>query len=178
MRYIAVFIFASILNYSCGNTPKNINRLDTVVVAYNQAGQYTFNKAIVWTHIDRRFKNAKDLDAVMTEVQQFAIRLPTSKADSSMDSTTHKWIVKDSYPIVFLPDSLSKYLHVIDTLHSAPPPASKPVSMEGTNTVQRVLCLNVGTNVSISTPQYSYYHRDDDWGMQSNTPHFTPLIVK
>jgi hypothetical protein len=36
-----------------------------------------------------------------------------------MDSTGKKLIrVKDSYPQVYLPDSLSKYIHIIDTLHT------------------------------------------------------------
>jgi hypothetical protein len=102
---------------SCGTAPKVSSRQDTVIVAYNQGGQYLFNKAIVWTHMARKFKNDSGLEAEQGIITQFALRLPTSKTDSIRDSTTHSWRVKDSYPIVFLADSLSKYIHIIDTLH-------------------------------------------------------------
>jgi hypothetical protein len=112
-------LLTSILFSSCGKAPKAIKETrDTVVCAYNQGGQYLFNKAIVWTHVGRKFKSDSGLDAEMGPVTQFALRLPTSKADSIRDSTTHSWRVKDSYPIVFLADSLSKYIHIIDTLKS------------------------------------------------------------
>ena len=111
----AVLLFAF---SACQHPVSRVETRDTCVVAYNQGGQYLFNKAIVWTHIGRKFKSDSGLDAEMGPVTQFALRLPTTKADSSMDNTTHSWRVKDSYPAVFLSDSLSKYIHIIDTLHS------------------------------------------------------------
>jgi hypothetical protein len=59
------------------------------------------------------------LQAEMGQITQFSLRLPTTKSDSIIDSATHRLIrVKDSYPIAFLPDSLSHYIHIIDTLHT------------------------------------------------------------
>jgi hypothetical protein len=119
MKHYAPLLALIALSFaSCGTAPKVSSRQDTVIVAYNQGGQYLFNKAIVWTHMGRKFKSDSGLDAEQGIITQFALRLPTSKTDSIRDSTTHSWRIKDSYPIVFLADSLSKYIHVIDTLHS------------------------------------------------------------
>jgi hypothetical protein len=93
--------------------------VDTAIVAYNQNGQYIFNKAIVWTHMGYRLLSDSTPGTKYEAITQFALRLPTSKGDSVIDSVNHKLIrVKDSYPISFLPDSLSKYIHIIDTLHT------------------------------------------------------------
>jgi|SRR5580693_7689160 hypothetical protein len=99
-------------------TKNPINQTDTAIVAYNNGGQYLFNKAIVWTHMGRKFKSDSGLAAEQAQITQFSLRLPTTKADSSMDSATHKWLVKDSYSPIFLSDSLSKYIHIIDTIHT------------------------------------------------------------
>jgi hypothetical protein len=117
MRYFS-FAFLFIAFSACNQSPKVRETRDTCVVAYNQGGQYLFNKAIVWTHMGRKFKSDSGLEAEQGIITQFALRLPTSKTDSIRDSTTHSWRVKDSYPIVFLADSLSKYIHIIDTLKS------------------------------------------------------------
>jgi hypothetical protein len=118
MRYLTLLGLCVVI-FSCNSTPKQINRTDTVIVAYNQNGQYIFNKAIVWTHMGRKFKSDSGLEAEIGVIQQFALRLPTVKSDSVVDTVTHKLIrINDQYPIVFLPDSLSHYLHIIDTLHT------------------------------------------------------------
>jgi hypothetical protein len=121
MRYLSLSVVVLVL-FSCNSGAKsstNASKLDTCVVAYNQNGQYTFNKAIVWTHSGRKFKSDSGLDAEIGTITQFALRLPTTKSDSIIDSTTHKLIrVKDSYSPTFLADSLSKYIHIIDTLHT------------------------------------------------------------
>jgi hypothetical protein len=119
MKYLALFLLATVVNYSCNSGPKPTNTTDTCIVAYNQNGQYLFNKALVWTHMGRKFVSDSGLQAEMGQITQFALRLPTTKSDSIMDSTGKKLIrVKDSYPQVYLPDSLSKYIHIIDTLHT------------------------------------------------------------
>jgi len=118
MRKNSVLLAAVVL-FSCGSKQSHVNQTDTVICAYNQNGQYLFNKAIVWTHTGRKFKSDSGLDAEIGVVTQYQLRLPTTKADSIIDSTTHKLIrIKDSYSGVFLPDSLSHYIHIIDTLHS------------------------------------------------------------
>jgi hypothetical protein len=113
-------VLTSILFSSCGSGPESVREIrDTCVVAYNQGGQYVFNKAIVWTHVGRKFKSDSGLDAEMGTIQQFALRLPTIKADSIMDSVTHRLLrINDRYSPTFLPDSLTHYLHIIDTLHN------------------------------------------------------------
>lgn len=116
-KHLLLLVVAGIV-WGCGAGPKSVNRIDTGVVGYNQQGQYLFNKAIWWTHIGRKFKNDSGLEAEMGQITQFKLRLPTSRADSTRDTLTHKWIIKDSYPVDFLPDSLSKYIHIIDTLHT------------------------------------------------------------
>jgi hypothetical protein len=121
MRYFFVFLLVSIIGLisGCNSSNSSVNRLDTFVVAYNQQGQYLFNKAVAWTHVGRKFVSDSGLQATMGPIQQFKLRLPTTKADSVIDSTTHKLLrIKDSYPVDFLPDSLSKYIHIIDTLHT------------------------------------------------------------
>ena len=120
MRYLSLAVVVLVL-FSCNSGAKSTNRdtKDTVVVAYNQNGQYLFNKAVVWTHSGRKFKSDSGLEAEIGTVTQFKLRLPTSKSDSIMDSTGKKLLrVNDSYPPVFLADSLSKYIHIIDTIHT------------------------------------------------------------
>src|ERR1700743_3319028 len=112
MRYLSLAVVVLVF-FSCQHPAVNSSKLDTCVVAYNQNGQYVFNKAIVWTHSGRKFKSDSGLDAEIGTITQFALRLPTSKADSIMDSTGKKLLrINDSYPPVFLADSLSKYIHI------------------------------------------------------------------
>jgi hypothetical protein len=119
MKLSSLLVLGVLMFSACNSSSPHLDRRDTAIVAYNQNGQYIFNKAIVWTHYGRKFKSDSGLDAEMGQITQFSLRLPTSKSDSIMDSTHHKLLrVNDSYPPTFLPDSLSHYIHIIDTLHT------------------------------------------------------------
>ena len=105
--------------FGCHSTPPNaVDHRDTVIVAYNSGG-WTFNKAIAWTHTQRTWVGDSGLDAKMEVVTQFALRLKPLKGDSIIDSATHRLLrVTERYQPTFLPDTLSHYIHILDTLHT------------------------------------------------------------
>jgi hypothetical protein len=117
LALMAIIIVGVVVNIHKSSSQKIGNHFDTCIVAYNQNGAWIFNKAIAWTHMGYKLLSDSTPGTKYQAITQFALRLPTSKTDSVTDSTSHKLLrIKDSYPVAFLPDSLSHYIHILDTL--------------------------------------------------------------
>jgi hypothetical protein len=118
MRYFSLLVI--LVMFGCGGSgggSKKVDRVDTMVAAYVENGNWRFNTAKVYTHMGRKFKDDSTLAAENGVVQQISLQLPPVKADSIMDTVSHKLlkiIPRYGLPIA---DSLNKYVHLLDTLH-------------------------------------------------------------
>lgn len=120
MRKFSVVALLFITFSSCQNSTVHVKeKIDTVVVAYIENGHWRFNKAIAWTHLGRTFVSDSGLEAKEGPVTQMRLLLPSMKSDSMMDSVKHLLIsITERYQPLFLSDTLTHYLHILDTLHS------------------------------------------------------------
>ena len=118
MKLFSLIFISLIALSSCQNDRNaSVNETDTCVVAYIDQGSWRFNTAQIWAKTDRKWAKDSGLDAEMAVVRQIRLQLTPVKSDSIMDSVKHsllKVIPRYGLP---LPDSLTHYIHILDTLH-------------------------------------------------------------
>lgn len=115
---LSLVLVVLVVLFGCGSTANSkLNRTDTLVCAYVENGNWRFNTAKVWTHMGRKFKDDSTLAAETGLIQQISLQVPPVKADSIMDTVSHKLLKIIPRYASPLPDSLNHYVHLLDTLH-------------------------------------------------------------
>ena len=115
------FLALALVAFSACHQPvhKFTQKIDTVVVAYKQDGtRWMLNLAIRKQYYGRKFMSDSGLDAKMENITVFRLRLPVVKSDSLYDSVRHSLLnVRVRYQEDFLSDTLTHYIHLLDSLH-------------------------------------------------------------
>ena len=120
MKYLALFLLATVVNYSCNSGSKSFSKTDTIICAYQQNGQWRFNLAQVYAHTGRMWVGDSGLESKIGVIREIRLGLPAIKTDSVFDSVSHSLAViipRFDLPLV---DSLNKYIHLLDPIRFPP----------------------------------------------------------
>lgn len=112
---VAGFTFLAVNCHHNTAAPKE--KIDTVVVAYKVGGSgWQLNMAIRKQYYGRKFLSDSGLDAKIDYISAFRLKINPVKSDSVYDSINHALLkVNPRYMPDYLPDTLSHYIHVLDS---------------------------------------------------------------
>ena len=122
LKFLSFTALMGIVLTSCQHPykKKTPEKIDYVIVAYQENGTvWRFNTAVRRQAMGRKFLSDSGLDAKEDYLTTFRLGLQPIKADSITDSTHKLLRINRRYTPQYLPDSLSHYIHILDSSPTA-----------------------------------------------------------